>query len=186
MQTPFLQTRVVALLLAGVYLLCLFGWTDSSACYAQLPALVEPAAPMAEPGSQSTELPSPNAGQDCTPLVDAPLSQLTVDIQPSSQTGQTTIDVNRTPRVCAAPVLSNVATVYLGTSRCDQCQWPIWPGAQFCHRPLYFEEPCLERCGYVRSCQPTKSAAHFFCNAAVLPISMWRQCGTCECTPPAF
>jgi hypothetical protein len=74
------------------------------------------------------------------------------------------------------------------------CGWPVWPGAQFCHRPLYFEEPCLERCGQKYCCcgrecccQSAVSAAHFFGTAILLPVEFMCQCpGDCVCTPPAF
>jgi hypothetical protein len=52
---------------------------------------------------------------------------------------------------------------------------PMRPGYVTCfqHRPLYFEEPNLERYGY--SCgilQPAASTAKFYCNVVALPYKM--------------
>ena len=49
-----------------------------------------------------------------------------------------------------------------------------WTASGLCHKPLYFRELQAERyghsIGYVS--QPFLSAAHFFCNAAILPYNM--------------
>jgi hypothetical protein len=49
-----------------------------------------------------------------------------------------------------------------------------WTASGLCHKPLYFRELQAERyghsIGYVS--QPFLSAAHFFCNAAILPYKM--------------
>lgn len=47
---------------------------------------------------------------------------------------------------------------------------------QFCHQPLYFEDPNLERCGLAHGCcQPLFSAAHFFGTIPLLPYKMGTQ-----------
>jgi hypothetical protein len=48
--------------------------------------------------------------------------------------------------------------------------------ARFCHRPLYFDDPYLERfgCRY-HFFQPAASAAHFFGSALLLPLEIWHQ-----------
>ncbi|HUG92398.1 MAG TPA: HEAT repeat domain-containing protein [Planctomycetaceae bacterium] len=56
-----------------------------------------------------------------------------------------------------------------------------WEATAFCHRPLYFEEPNLERLGYSRGlCQPLVSAGHFFGTIPALPYLMHAQ-PYCKC-----
>lgn len=49
-----------------------------------------------------------------------------------------------------------------------------WKASGLCHKPLYFEEPQLERYGHEIGpvLQPLVSTAHFFGNLAVLPYKM--------------
>jgi len=49
-----------------------------------------------------------------------------------------------------------------------------WTASGVCHKPLYFEEVQAERYGHTLGYfnQPFLSAAHFFCNTAVLPYKM--------------
>jgi SLA1 homology domain 1, SHD1 len=49
-----------------------------------------------------------------------------------------------------------------------------WKASALCHKPLYFEEPQLERYGHEFGpvLQPALSTAHFFANIAVLPYKM--------------
>ncbi len=49
-----------------------------------------------------------------------------------------------------------------------------WTASGLCHKPLYFEEVQAERYGHTIGLlnQPFLSAAHFFCNTAVLPYKM--------------
>lgn len=49
-----------------------------------------------------------------------------------------------------------------------------WKASGLCHKPLYFEEPQLERYGHTTGpvLQPALSGAHFFLNVAVLPYKM--------------
>ena len=49
-----------------------------------------------------------------------------------------------------------------------------WTASGLCHKPLYFEEVQAERYGHTIGLlnQPFLSAAHFFCNAAVLPYKI--------------
>jgi hypothetical protein len=52
------------------------------------------------------------------------------------------------------------------------------------HRPLYFEQPNLERCGNGYGCWQNKiSAATFLFNTLLLPYHMGRQ--RCDCVVPA-
>ena len=56
-----------------------------------------------------------------------------------------------------------------------------WEAPGTCHRPLYFENPSLERHGYsLGLAQPFASAAHFVGNAAILPYRMAAE-PTCDC-----
>ncbi|MEX2142797.1 MAG: hypothetical protein WD894_26310 [Pirellulales bacterium] len=50
----------------------------------------------------------------------------------------------------------------------------FWQAPALCHRPLYFEEPNLERYGHSAGCalQPLVSAAHFFSAVPALPVKM--------------
>ncbi len=60
-----------------------------------------------------------------------------------------------------------------------------WTAPSICHRPLYFEEPNLERYGHSAGCllQPAISGAHFFTNLAVLPYKMGQdRCHECVYT----
>ena len=62
----------------------------------------------------------------------------------------------------------------------------VWTGVRWeapgtCHRPLYFEDPSLERHGYsLGVAQPFASAAHFVGNTAILPYRMVAE-PTCDC-----
>ena len=49
-----------------------------------------------------------------------------------------------------------------------------WKASEVCNKPLYFEEPQLERYGHTFNpyFQPVVSGAHFFLNIAVLPYKM--------------
>lgn len=56
-----------------------------------------------------------------------------------------------------------------------------WEAPATCHRPLYFEDPSLERHGYsLGVAQPFASAAHFVGNTAILPYRMVAE-PTCDC-----
>jgi hypothetical protein len=50
----------------------------------------------------------------------------------------------------------------------------FWHAPGLCHRPLYFEEPNLERYGHHAGCvlQPLVSGAHFFSAVGTLPLRM--------------
>lgn len=70
----------------------------------------------------------------------------------------------------------------------------IWSGASFCHRPLYFEDQRLERCGSIgtalRHCPSVHSGVHFFWKASSLPISLVIdppcECVRSGCKPTGF
>jgi len=57
-------------------------------------------------------------------------------------------------------------------------QWPLthytWTASSVCHKPLYFEQPDLERYGHSLGhyMQPLASGAHFFLTVPILPYKM--------------
>jgi hypothetical protein len=67
--------------------------------------------------------------------------------------------------------------------------WPsngaTWQSPAFCYKPLYFEQPNLERYGIGHSC-PTNSflsGARFFADVALLPVhALCQPPHSCECT----
>ena len=69
----------------------------------------------------------------------------------------------------------------LGYSRTWMLTAFQWQATAFCHRPLYFEEPNLERLGYSHGFwQPLVSAGHFFGRIPALPYLMHAD-PYCEC-----
>ncbi len=106
-------------------------------------------------------------------LVDVPISQLTVDIRPRDLEGHV-VPQETLPEDCntylSIPAMYSSSDLLMargrGLLRC-------WRGAQFCHRPLYFEDICLERWGICHSClQPAISGIKFFGTALLLPMNM--------------
>jgi hypothetical protein len=65
------------------------------------------------------------------------------------------------------------------------CTTYTWKASGACHKPLYFEEPELERYGHNFGCclQPVVSGAHFLANIALLPYNMGLET-PCECVYP--
>jgi hypothetical protein len=57
-----------------------------------------------------------------------------------------------------------------------------WKASGLCHKPLYFEQPTLERYGHTVGpfWEPIISGTHFYASAALLPYSMglypWNEC----------
>ncbi len=111
-----------------------------------------------------------------TLLVDVPMSQLTVDIRPRDPKGDV-VPEEALPEDCnrylSIPVVYASSDLLMargrGLLRC-------WRGAQFCHRPLYFEDLCLERWGVCHGCfQPAISGIKFFGTALLLSVKMWHQ-----------
>lgn len=122
---------------------------------------------------------------NCKPFAYEPLNSLTIDTAPSDRPGRIKLTSER-PKDCASYALGEPPT-YLFAPSPDAAGWRYpFMGWRFCHRPLYFEERCLERYGY-RSCccQPFASGVHFYSTALLLPVKLWRQpqCSTCVRTP---
>jgi hypothetical protein len=111
---------------------------------------------------------SPAALTDCKPFELEPLSSLIVDVSPTGEP----------PDGCFSYAMGEPPAIFLGGGprgpACDLLQ--ICCGWQFCHRPLYFEERCLERYGCrTCCCQPAASAIHFYGTALLLPLKMIQQ-----------
>ena len=123
---------------------------------------------------------------ECKTFEVVPLQMLTVDTRPVDQPGPVELTDDR-PTDCASYKYRDSPTVFLGGQggACGVDLWPVWPAAQFCHRPLYFEDVCVERYGCTRCCQPAASACHFFGSALLLPIQLCLEPPTtCVATPP--
>ncbi len=66
----------------------------------------------------------------------------------------------------------------LGNTKFVERDWNCitytWKASSLCHKPLYFEEPALERYGHSRGpiLDPLVSAAHFFVCVPLLPYEM--------------
>jgi hypothetical protein len=118
---------------------------------------------------------------------DPPLSALSADISPRKD-GQI-VSSDQLPTDCAKFALGSApAQMLLPSGRCEPSACELLQLARFCHRPLYFNDECLERYG-VRSCccQPAASAARFYGGALLMPIRMLQQC-PCDCvsTPACY
>jgi hypothetical protein len=133
-----------------------------------------PPTPPAEPSDPAAGSESPG---DCQPFDLEPLTSLTVDITPIGRTGQIVL-TDEKPVDCFSYAMGELPTIYVGWDgsqpTCDLLN--VCCGWQFCHRPLYFEERCLERYGSrTCCCQPGASALHFYGTALLLPIKMLQQ-----------
>lgn len=100
------------------------------------------------------------------------------------------LDVDGQERAIAIHDLSDADLTYVGESwniplRCGTGNEPFegrsfvtsmvqWKAPGTCHKPLYFEQPQLERYGHEVGpiLQPLLSTAHFFVNIAVVPYKM--------------
>ncbi len=121
-------------------------------------------------------------------LVEVPISELTVDIRPRDLEGHI-VDEEALPEDCngyfSIPAVYASSDLLMargrGLLRC-------WRGAQFCHRPLYFEDICLERWGLGHGCfQPAISGIKFFGTALLLTVKMWHKSPHSYVrTPPCF
>jgi len=142
------------------------------------PEMALPAEPLPAPDSViATDQTLPKS---CEVEKDRPLSALTIDIAPRVK-GQLVPQDDR-PLECSRYVFTEKGflTIDLDCDTCRPGNFDVLALARFCHRPLYFEERCLERCGIESCCyQSAASAAHFYGAALLLPVSMLYQCGSC-------
>jgi len=134
----------------------------------------------------TTELEEIFSSNDCSPLPnDPPLFSLTVDITPRVD-GVPSEDL---PIQCPSYSLSgNMLQPCLESgSFCYRVPY-CWESARFFHKPLYFEDWCLERCGETYCCcQPLISAIHFFGGVVILPLKIGLH-PACRCvrTPACY
>ncbi len=97
-----------------------------------------------------------------------PLSQITLSAADGTESPVT-------PNDRAAALLNDTAAHWVGTGP-RTVFLPDRYTADFQHRPLYFQERCLERCGTHYGClQNAVSAACFLGRTAVLPVRMLIQ-----------
>jgi hypothetical protein len=94
------------------------------------------------------ELPSGTTSESdgCKMIVDAPLCALSVDTQPVERAGQVDLSAAR-PADCGSYAIGAAPTLFVGSDAAsppDSSCGHACQGWQFCHRPLYFEERCLE------------------------------------------
>ncbi len=86
------------------------------------------------------------------------------------------VELDIAPKVPADQQIPGECT--LGDAQFAPRDWPgityTWKASALCHKPLYFEEPQLERYGHSRGpiIDPLFSAAHFFVCVPLLPYSM--------------
>jgi hypothetical protein len=142
-------------------------------------AFLQPAPKSAEPKPQPSLLPltvpQPSAGQLATPEPSVerveprvapeslPINAMLVDIRPPA---------GELPPNAAAAMLAPQVQPAVGG--CNSRGWPgmacLWQAPAVCHRPLYFEQPNVERYGYsIGFAQPVLSGAHFFGSVIALP-----------------
>jgi hypothetical protein len=127
--------------------------------------------------------------EGCKPAPeDLPLSELTADIRPRNPQDREVVLGETLPEDCAAHVFTEAQFLSIGLS-CDSCRakWcDVLRLANFRHKPLYFEEPCLERCGLPYCCcQPAASAVHFYGTALLMPVNVFCVC-PCSCVPAQY
>lgn len=134
------------------------------------------------PHSDAAQLNGPVMPKECEPApTDNPLSTLTTDIRPRTRDGQL-VPPEKLPFNCAGvkPVQQQAMNIDLSCDTCYPGYCDLLSMARFCHKPLYFNDDCLERCG-VKSCccQPCASAMCFYGGALLMPV---RACFVCPCS----
>jgi len=92
---------------------------------------------------------------------------------------EATAGENKTPTSEAAQLLGDQASTEV-TSSGESIPLPDRYTVSSCHRPLYFEELNLERCGSTYGCATNLvSAVHFLTNATMLPYRIATQRPDC-------
>ncbi len=148
------------------------------------------AAPRLTPDAPSPAAPSSAAPPSAGPSITAPPITAATDgyerdcrISREYLLNRTLADINLDIAVAGVPgedfpVSCDIEThqIPINGYRLGQ-QEPLnfaWTASGLCHKPLYFRELQAERYGHTIGpiSQPFLSAAHFFCNAAVLPYKM--------------
>jgi hypothetical protein len=136
-----------------------------------------------QPGNETSEVESVPAEDIPLPenRLDRPMSELTIQIEPSPSAAQTADD-DQYPLV-------NLAAEYFRSLQAGERALAMglhrgvrpfyWAAPGFYHRPLYFEQINVERYGHHVCCGPCSdcaqsavSAAHFFASVPLLPYKM--------------
>lgn len=133
---------------------------------AQEPKSVPPAvAPTAQP--PVAPLPTAATSNSQVNLAVKPLAAISLRIAPPAE--------GPIPGNMAEPIFAQAGTVDARFIT-DRAWLPwayYWQATAFCHQPLYFEEPNLERYGHHAGCfQPLLSGAHFFGTIPLLPYKL--------------
>jgi hypothetical protein len=153
--------------------------------YETIPPPSAPATELIPPPPQASIATEGSLPDGCLPAPQTPpLASLTIDIAPRKN--EEFVSDSELPENCAKYVYTQERFQQFGLS-CATCQMSVCELlelANYYHRPLYFEERALEKCG-IRSCwcQPAKSACEFYGGALMLPCKMIRQCPCSTCVP---
>lgn len=109
--------------------------------------------------------------------IDSPLNRLAFEIQEGVPFGDETPDdiaIDRFGEFTLPPLDTGEIRTLGGMGNPWALSVAAWEAPGFYHRPLYFEQPNVERYGhYVPRWQPAISGAHFFGSIVALPYKMW-------------
>jgi hypothetical protein len=148
--------------------------------------------PPANAGAVEQLPPAPNAQpissampDQCQPVpVDPPLSAITTDIRPRASDGKL-VASERLPFNCSGvrPAQQQMMNTGLQSNTCYPGYCDLLSMARFYHKPLYFNDDLVERCGVKRCCcQPSASAMCFYGRALLMPVTACCVC-PCSCVP---
>ena len=115
---------------------------------------------------QVTPSPTATSAEPSFDFSSKPITQVKTNIDPSP---------GKLPPDYAANRFAGEETTAAGATLAEEQVGQVffWQSPAFCHRPLYFEQPNLERYGYCHGVfQPALSAAHFFATVPILPYKM--------------
>jgi hypothetical protein len=149
------------------------------------PATPEPVGQLPLP--DSAQLNGPAVPNECKEVpVDNPLFTLTTDIRPrTTDEHKQLVPDDKLPFNCAKlkPVQQHAMNINLSCDTCYPGYCDLLSMARFCHKPLYFNDDCLERCGVESCCcQPCASALCFYGGALLMPVRAFCVC-PCSCVP---
>lgn len=156
--------------------------TESSLTIAQL---IERSEQLSSPSDEV--LPAPSDREPLALRTDRPTdarsnerltSHQWLDIRPRSIEGQmgTLVAESDLPEdTSGLPDLHSASLAYVHRQQTN-CQNGYYRSGIFCHRPLYFEDPYLERCGQLTAClrrvPSVHSTAHFLWKTSGFPVSL--------------
>lgn len=152
-----------------------------------LPAPVDkPAEPAADQGDEADgELPPPDDSSDAEALPDEEGQEGNLPEPLRDLAFHTIRPEGESPDDVAADRFSQAGDA-VPVGHCLPERWFAyhWVAPGLCHRPLYFEEPNLERHGRTYHClQPIVSGVHFFGTVPILPYRMVVEpCHDCNYT----